>query len=152
MKTRGNHCWSALISRPSRRLVSIHGTTREMSSKSMSPRVRSVCTICCVHVVPLLPKGVMITSVGRGSNSATLSLLSSGSPSRANSAPSSSNDVARARGVSVIGMPRLAATASFVMTLVNSSPRTILARQDLCALHQPKDPAAGDRVANHLQR
>jgi hypothetical protein len=46
--------------------VSIQGTTREMSSKSMSPPVRRVWKVCCSQVVPHLPNGVMTTSVGLG--------------------------------------------------------------------------------------
>src|SRR5712691_6589979 len=37
-----------------------------MSSKSRSPPVRRLCTICCSQVVPHLAYGAMITSVGRG--------------------------------------------------------------------------------------
>jgi len=55
-----------LRSIPSARAISIHGVTREMSSKSMSPPVRRQWKICWSQVVPHLLKGDMTTSVGRG--------------------------------------------------------------------------------------
>ncbi len=66
MKPRGSARCGASRSRPATFAVSIQGTTREMSSKSMSPRVRSVWKVCCSQVAPHLPNGVMTMSVGRG--------------------------------------------------------------------------------------
>ena len=46
--------------------ISIQGTTTEISSKSIEPRDRSWCTICCTHVVPHFGLVTTRTSPGRG--------------------------------------------------------------------------------------
>ena len=58
--------------------ISIHGTTTLISSKSIEPRLRSWCTICCTQVVPHLGLVAINTSPGRGLKPRPASLPFSG--------------------------------------------------------------------------